>query len=98
MQLNGAGETSTPVNQVMVTMATTRLSIVYWYQLGPRTIADEYRFRLALFLNTLLAGGERPALVRVATAADAEQEGTRPSTAEKFLRAFYPELMRALAN
>ena len=98
MQLNGAGETSTPVNQIIVTMATARLGMLYWYQLGPRTIADEYRFRLALFLNTLRGSKERLVLVRVATVADVGQEGTRPSTAEKFLRAFYPVLMKAVGS
>ena len=98
MQLNGAGETSTPVNQIIVTMATARLGMLYWYQLGPRSIADEYRFRLALFLNTLLGKEERLALVRVATAGVAGQESQRLAAPEEFLRMIYPELMRALAN
>ena len=96
--LEGAGVSTVPVNQVVVTRPTRRLSVFYWYQLGPKSIANEYRLRMALFLNTLVGTDERLALVRVATTAEPGPGSLQSGNAEPFLEVFYPTLMKTLGN
>ncbi len=98
VRLDGEATRSRPVNHITVTIGSSRVAMLYWYQLGPTSIADEYRLRWALFLNTLLGRTERLALVRIATTAETGQETARPSAAEKFLQVFYPVLMKAVGN
>jgi EpsI family protein len=96
LDLNGAGQSPIPISQFLVTRPTTRLSILYWYQLGPKAIAGEYRFRSELFLNTLLGRHESLALVRVATSAEPRTNDSNPGVAQEFLREFYPKLVQSL--
>jgi EpsI family protein len=90
MSLNGVPGRTTPVNVVSVNRPDRHLSVLYWYQVGPKTIGDSYRLRLALFLNALRLRGQEVWLVRVAAPAS-----ERP---EEFLRRFYPQLVKALSR
>jgi EpsI family protein len=96
--LGGGDGLTIPVSQVTVTRSSGNLAVLYWYQLGPKSVADEYRFRFALFLDTLLGRNERLALVRVATRVEPGELASSPMTAERFLQTFYPVLMKVLAE
>jgi EpsI family protein len=44
-----------------------RLLVAYWHQIGNRIYGGEYRFRLALMRELILARGVDSMLVRIAT-------------------------------
>ena len=98
VSLDGAGGPPVEVNRLAVTRGGTRVEVTYWYQLGRRTIASEYRFRLAFFLNTLLGRDERLGLVRVAAGGESGGGVLGPGATEDFLRAAGPALVRTVAN
>jgi EpsI family protein len=88
-------ESSLHVKQVTVARPSDHLAVVYWYQLGPKIIPDEYRLRLGLLVNTLLRRKEDLVLVRVATVHPAFAEPFSSSaTLEEFLQAFFPKIAR----
>jgi len=98
ISVNGPDKPAISVNQTFAKMSDTRIEMLFWYQLGSEALANQYRFRLKSFLNTLLGREESLMLVRVATVFGPEQESAEPSIGEQFLRSFYPALMKALAT
>lgn len=88
--LDGVPGRMIPVQRLLLKRPERPISVVYWYQLGEETIAGHYRFRLALFLDTLLFRRREVLLVRAATIGS-----ERP---EPFLWAFYPRLLKILSS
>lgn len=88
--LEGAPGRVIPVQLVSLQRPEWQVSVVYWYQLGEQTIAGEYHFRIAHFLDTLLFRGREVLLVRLARIGN--------ESPEAFLRAFYPELINLLSS
>ena len=88
INLDGATAPATPVNLLSLRRPERHVSVIYWYQLGKDTIADDYRLRLRRLLDTLLFRHRELFLVRLATA-----ESDSP---EEFLRAFYPHVTNSL--
>lgn len=86
---DGISGRPTSMNLISVRRPDQRISVVYWYQLGGKIIADDYRLRLKLFFDTLLFRRQGLFLVRIATVGS--------EWPEEFLRAFYPQLMRILS-
>ncbi len=69
-----------------------------WYPVGANSITDECRFPFELFLNILVGRPDRLALVRIAMPREAGPEIPDSGAAEKFAQAFYPFLIKALAD
>jgi EpsI family protein len=90
MNLNGVPGRATPVSLVSVHGPDRDLSVLYWYQVGEKTIGDAFHLRLALMLNAIQLRGQEVWLVRIATPAS-----ERP---EEFLRGFYPQLVKELSR
>jgi EpsI family protein len=66
-----AGPPASPVAlpTVIVHQDGRRLLVTYWHQVGPRVYGGEYRFRLALMRDLILARRADSLLVRIATPA-----------------------------
>ena len=79
-----------PVNFVSVRQPDGDVSVLYWYQVGHKTMADTFRLRLALVANALRLRGQDVWLVRIATSTAA-----RPAD---FVRIFHPWLVKALST
>ena len=79
-----------PVRLLLVRRPERQVSVAYWYQLGEETVAGEYRFRAAHFLNTLLSRRREVLLVRLATI------GTE--WPEAFFRLCYPHLIDIVSS
>src|SRR5262249_9373601 len=79
-----------PVNLVSVRRPGRELSVLYWYQVGDRSIAGGLRLRLALLENALRLKGQEVWLVRIAT-----PTRERP---DDFLRTLHPWLVKALSR
>lgn len=78
-----------PVHLLLLRRPERQVSVVYWYQLGEQTVAGEYRFRIALLLDTLLFRRRELFLVRLATIGN--------EWPEAFLRALYPQLIQIVS-
>jgi EpsI family protein len=98
LRLPGAGAPVAPMNHLEVARGNGRLDVLYWYQLGSRSIASQYRFRLALFLDTVLGRTERLGLVRIARAGGGQTPWGAPDVPGAFLRALVPEVKRVMVN
>lgn len=90
VNLDGAATGAIPVNLLSVRWPQRRVTVVYWYQLGGDTVADDYRLRLRLLLETLRFRHRALFLVRLATA--------EPEPPEEFLREFYPRVTDILMH
>lgn|SRR5574337_270370 len=90
VNLDGAATGATPVNLLSVRWPERRVTVIYWYQLGGDTIANDYHLRLRLLLETLLFRHRALFLVRLATA---ELESP-----EEFLQVFYPRVTNILVR
>lgn len=95
--LPGAETPAVSLNHVVVTRGKEHVNVLYWYQLGPRSIAGNYRFRLAFFLNTLLGRSERLGLVRIASTGGEMGSASRGRAGE-FLQSVYPAISTATVN
>lgn len=84
MTLDGVAGRTAPVHLLSLRRPDRRIWVFYWYQLGDQPIADEYRLRLQLFMDTLLFRRRELLFVRMATASS-----ERP---DEFFRAFYRQL------
>jgi len=87
--LGGGAARPLPVNFVSVRQHDGDVSVLYWYQVGRKTMADTVRLRLALLANALLLRGQEVWLVRIATST-----AVRPAD---FVRTFHPWLVKALS-
>jgi len=90
MGLNGSPTQTTPLSVVSIRGPQRNLSIVYWYQVKEKTIAEELPLRLALLVNALRFRSPQVWLVRIATSADDQPQD--------FLRGFYPQLVKTLSR
>jgi len=60
------------VNETLLQYSNGRQdAVLYWYQRGPRTFSDEYRFRISLIVQKLTRHPTDAAIVRIATSLDA---------------------------
>ncbi len=98
LRLPGAGTPVAPMNHLEVSRGNGRLDVLYWYQLGSRSIASQYRFRMALFLDTVLGRTERLGLVRIARRRGGQTPDAGPGLPGAFLQALVPEVRRVMVN
>ena len=80
------------VNVISLRRPERQTSVVYWYQLGPTTIADYYSLRLQLFIDAVRSRRRGLGLVRLAMA------GPGPQWPEEVLQAFYPPLSTLVSD
>ena len=59
------GGASVEVNRLLVAKNEERSIVLYWYQTPTRVVADEYRARLQLLLDSMRHGRSDTALVRI---------------------------------
>jgi EpsI family protein len=98
ISMNGAGGPPVPANQLVALRPNSHLVVIYWFQMGSKSLAGDYRFRAEMFLNRLLGIRKNLAVIRVATVREGATETPHPETAEDFLQAFYPKLMSTLVK
>jgi EpsI family protein len=88
---------SIPANLVLMRTATRRAATLYWYQVGPVSLASDYGYRALLLYNRLIHRRAEGALVRIVS--PVPESGDQASIVVKqteFIRTFYPELLRSL--
>lgn len=95
--LDERGGRSLRANLVIMETRGQRVGILYWYEIQGRSIASDHWSRAALIYSRLVHRRTDGALVRVAVPAPpgAPLE-TILALEARFLRVFYPELVRAL--
>jgi EpsI family protein len=97
--LDGNSGRSIPATLVVQTTADRRFAILYWYQVGRRSIASDHWYRATALYSRVVHGRADGALVRIAAPLS---EGADPATAvavqTRFVQALYPELLRSLVR
>ncbi|MBI1893811.1 MAG: EpsI family protein [Candidatus Rokubacteria bacterium] len=97
--LDGISGRVIPANLVVMRGRGREFAVLYWYQVGARTVASDHWNRALLLYNRLVNRRDDGALVRIASPVP---EGTGPESvfAEQveFVQAFYPELLRRLPH
>ncbi len=74
-----------------------RFAVVYWYQIGQRSVASDHWYRAELLYNGLVRGRTDGALVRLASPLGSDESAAAvPALHSDFLREFYPLLLRSL--
>jgi EpsI family protein len=87
------------LNHYLVEREEKRLLVVYWYQEHNRFIADEYRGKLYLMLDSIRRGSRDGALVRVSIPlAPGMDENDATKTILQFIRSATPEITRILPD
>ena len=86
-------------NLLVLQSGDRRTTILYWYQIGARSIYSDYWYRAVLLWNRVVHGRAESALVRIVSLLDRSVDPAMTLTAqEEFVRAFYPELVRVLPD
>jgi EpsI family protein len=97
VRLRPAGADPLDANLVVMRTGELRVAVLYWYQIGARSIASDHGYRAFLIYNRLIHRRSEGALVRVGLpVAAAEDPAAAVARAVEFVRGFYPELVRAL--
>ncbi|HXH81545.1 MAG TPA: EpsI family protein [Candidatus Tectomicrobia bacterium] len=85
--------------QVVMRRDDARLAVLYWYQLGPHSVAGDHAYRLRLLYNRLVHDRADMALVRIASPVPPDADADAVVAAQMaFVRSFYPELVRRLPS
>ncbi len=84
---------------VVMRAGERELAVLYWYQVGPRSIASGHWYRLVLLYNRVVRRRAEGALVRIASPIP---EGATPEAVlvkqTEFLQTFYPDLLRSFSR
>lgn len=94
----GSGTASAlDANLVIMRAPGRALALVYWYQLGARSVASDYSYRASLLQRRLLHHRSDGALVRAATpVADGVEQSVAVATLAEFVRVLHAELVGLL--
>jgi EpsI family protein len=99
MVLDGPPASPTALPAVVVHQGSQRLVVVYWHQIGNQVYGNEYRFRLALMRDIIVARRADALLVRIATSADSQsQEADGLAALARLAPLLYAELARAVGR
>jgi EpsI family protein len=100
VRIRVAGEpgTSIPATLVVHTMAGQRAAILYWYQIGARSIASDHWYRAVGLYDRVIYGRADGALIRLGSPlALTVDPATAVAMQTRFMRVFYPWLLKSLA-
>jgi EpsI family protein len=99
ISMNGSVQPSLPANLVLMSNPDGRVAVLYWYQLGRRTLASDHWYRGQLLYGRLINRRADGALVRLASSVPPDGEpGEAVTIMTRFLQAFYPALLDALPD
>jgi EpsI family protein len=86
-----------PATLVVMETDGRSLAILYWYQIGRRSVASDHGYRALLLVNRVVRGRSDGALVRIVSPVQSARE-VAPVVAKQmeFVRVFYPALLRNL--
>lgn len=88
---------SLEANLVVMRAPVARMAVLYWYQIGARSIAGDHWYRAALVYHRLVERRADGALVRVGVPlAGTEDAAVAVARHADFVRALYPPLVRVL--
>lgn len=85
-----------PLTAVTIRTPARALVVLYWYQLGSRSVAGDHWYRAHLLFNRIARGRAEVLLVRIAAPTDTTQSSEALTSQTDFIRALYPQLLRHL--
>ena len=95
--LDGRPVATIPATLVVVETGGRSLAILYWYQIGRRSVGSDHSYRALLLVNRLVRGRSDGALIRIASPVPSTRDVAAVVAKQKeFVRVFYPELLRSL--
>ena len=95
--LDGPPVGTIPATLVVVESGGRSLAILYWYQIGRRSVGSDHWYRALLLFSRLVHGRSDGALIRIVSPVPSARD-VAPVVAKQmeFVRVFYPELLRSL--
>ncbi len=87
-----------PVNEYVVTKGPTRALVFYWYQSHGRVVANEYRAKAYVIVDSLRYHRSDTALIRVVVSIGPDGEAAARKTGIAFVERFFQPLEQALPS
>jgi EpsI family protein len=95
--LDGKMGGTIPATLVVMESGDRSLAVLYWYQIGRRSVGSDHWYRALLVFNRLVRGRSDAALVRIASPVpNARDVASVVAKQMEFVQVFYPELLRSL--